>query len=330
MGRTNYILLSALVVTLSSATFAQTKPGSTSVPEDATVTSPRWNRHMNPTSQDSNSLAGIDQLVTQTVTAVPQARADAVVAKWTFRKADHDLTLASNFKQNDFRDSAEYDQAFGDFQIAYDEYEAARGNALAGLRKDDRYQAVESLRKNVSEQIADELEQKEPDAEKLVSLASLKLDSIAQFRQQERDILAADQNVVAARRQLVAAGKKLAKVERDFARTMRNDETLATLRKSREEARIVMLASAAYLDETRTARDIALRYAYVARGYDRYVPRVADCGYGYGYGNGFYGYGGVGYPVVVGSTTVPRLGTSGFVSTTNVPFHTNAAGGIIR
>ena len=37
----------------------------------------------------------------QTVTAVPQARADATVAKWTFRKLNHDLTLLSNFMLKD-------------------------------------------------------------------------------------------------------------------------------------------------------------------------------------------------------------------------------------
>jgi hypothetical protein len=297
MGHGRNILIAAVTVALSSIAFGQSKPANPSIPEDAQISSPRWTQGTQNQPCEQNSLSGPDQLVTQAVMAVPQAKADAVVAKWTFRRLTHDLSLLSNFMLRDFRDSEEYDQAYSEFQTAYDEYESARTKALAGIRGDDRYQAALSIRKNVGEQIADEHDQKEPDHEKLVSLAGLKLDTISTFREQERDTLAADQNVASARDRLIAAGKKLARMEKDFARTVRNDDALASIRKSREDARIAMLASGAYLDESRTARDIALRYAYVARGYDRYVPRLyGNYGYG-GYGYGGIGYGGIGYGI---------------------------------
>ena len=101
-------------------------------------------------------MAAVDGLVTQAVMAVPQAKADATVAKWTYRRVEHELTLLSNFMLRDFRDSPEYDQAFSDFQAAYDEYEATRSKALSGIYGDDKYQAALSMRKDVSEQIDDE------------------------------------------------------------------------------------------------------------------------------------------------------------------------------
>lgn len=298
MGLANYMLVSAVTVVLSSSAFAQSKPTNPSVPQDAQISSPRWSQGNQYGNQNSTAVA--DQLVAQTVTAVPQARADATVAKWTFRKLNHDLTLLSNFMLKDFRDSEEYDAAFTDFQNAYDDYEATRAKALASIRANEKYQAILSMRKNVSEQIADEHDQKEPDAERLVSLAGLKIDSISDFRERERDALAADTNVAAAKQKLVAAGKKLAKIEKTFAKTVRNDDKLTELRQSREDARIAMLASAAYLDESRTARDIALRYAYVARGYDRYIPRLSSYDNGYGYSGVYYGgtrYGGISTPI---------------------------------
>lgn len=297
MGFGRSILIAATVVATVSVAGAQSRPANPSLPDDAQVSSPRWAQ---PTaSNSSHSLSTVDGLVAQTVMAVPQAKADATVAKWTYRRIDRELSLLSNFMLRDFRDSPEYDQAFTAFQAAYDDYEAARAQALSGIRGADNYQAVVSMRKDVSEQIADEHSQKQPNGERLVSLAGLKVDAIAAFRDQERDALAADQNVAEARQRLIAAGKKLARMEKDFARTVRNDDALANLRKGREDARIAMLASGAYLNETRNARNIALRYAYVARGYDRYIPRLFG-DYNYSYGNGFR-YTGIGigttYPI---------------------------------
>lgn len=318
MGLGRLALVSAIVLT--SSAFAQTRPNDISVPGDVQVSSPRWS---NNEDMSGYAMAGVDNLVTKTVLGVPQAAADATVAKWTFRKANHDLHLASTFMQKDFKESEAYDQAFTEFQNTYDEYETLRVKALADLRADEKYRAAASLRDNVNDQIADEHSQKEPDSEKLISLAGLKVDSMASFRDQERDTLAADQNVVAARQRLIAAGKKLAKVERDFARQARNDGGLAELRRGREEARIAMLASATYLEEMKDARYIALRYAWRARYWDRYTPRLTDYSYGYGgYGYGYGGGYGVGYPAY-------RPGITR-VSTTSAPFHNNTAGGLLR
>lgn len=300
MGFGRAIMIAAAVLSTNLVAGAQSRPSNPSVPDDAQVSSPRWTQAAPAPSMNNNSsVAGVDSMVAQAVMAVPQAKADATVAKWTYRRIDHDLTLLSNFMLRDFRDSPEYDQAFSEFQAAYDDYEAARTKALAGLRGNEKYQAAMAIRKDVAEQIADEHGQKQPDSEKIISLAGLKIDAVSGFRDQERDTLAADQNVVNARQRLIAAGKKLARMEKDFARTVRNDDALATLRRNREEARVAMLASGAYLDEARTARDIALRYAYVARGYERYVPRLFG-DYSYGYGYRYNGIGGIGvnYPLV--------------------------------
>lgn len=319
MGLGKLVMIPAIALA-ASATSAQTQPDSTTAPGGVTVSSPRWN------APETNSypLAGVDNLVTQTVMGVAQARADATAAEWMFRKANQDLNLASTFLQKDFRESEEFDKAFTEFQTAYDEYEAARTKALAGLRGDEKYRAAASLRNNVSDQITDEHAQKQPDTEKLVSLAGLKIDSIASFRDQERDTLAADQNVVAARQRLITAGKNLAKVERDFARRARNDGGLAELRRAREEAKIAKLASAVYYAGLKDAQDIALRYAWRARYWDRYVPRLTDYNYGYGYGNYGYGYPGYGVRYPAYAPGVVR------VSTTSAPFHNNTAGGLLR
>lgn len=305
MGIGKTWLIAAATAALSSSVFAQSRPATATVPEDAQVSSPRWTQGtqtQNDQTANQNTLAGPDQLLAQAVMAVPQAKADATVAKWTFRRLNSDLNLLSNFMLRDFRDSPEYERAFAEYQDAYEDYEAARAQALANLRNDDRYQAALSLRKDVSEQIADEHGQKEPDGERLVALAGLKLNTITPFREQERDTLAADQNVSSARDRLINASRELARLEKNFVRTVRNDDALASLRRGREDARIAMLASSAYLNESRIARNIALRYAYVARGYDRYVPRLFgdyNYGYGYGYGHG-YRYKGVPFQFPIG------------------------------
>lgn len=303
-------VLSAAVGTLvAGVAYAQTNPSSK--PNDQAgsqagmqVQSPYWNGGM-PVAGGYGNTFYIQQpeygegLLEKTVLAVPGARADAVAAKWQYRRANSTLNSAADVLRHDFYDSDEYTNAMNDLKKAYRDLENARLDALKGLRTTAEYEAIESMRKNVNAQIADERDQDHPSLERLVALAELKMQSVAPVRAAERDMIENSQAVRDAKSRLVDAANKLAKLEKEFAHQVRDSIDLADARKAKEDARIAMLASSAFLEEARFARRIAVTYSFASRGlsvpgYNSYGYFNSPMGYGgysgYGYGYG-YGYG---------------------------------------
>lgn len=295
-------LWTAALVAATGATSSFAQTGPTSAPERPNVTSPYWNPSGDAPRGGMSSASQIQtndepsRLVAQTVTAVPQARAEAVASRWIYRQAEHDLNLATDNLSSDFRQSEEFVSANNELQAAYADYTNVREAALRSVRETDEYQAAQSLRSKLSSQIKDVAaatpEGQKPDLDRLHAMASLKIDYITPIRQVERDVLASSPAVAQARTRLQNAAREVARLERNFAREARDSVELADLRKAREQAKITSLAAAAYLVEARWARNIALDYAYYSRGIDRYIPRYTD-GYGYGYGGLGYGYGGL-------------------------------------
>ena len=300
------ILITAVLGLASAATAAETNPttaGATKPADRPQVSSPYWNTPQTAAS----TFTGADQMLMQTVQEVPKAKADAVVAKWTYRRLDHELTRTSNNLRSDFRASPEYSSAVAELQAAYDNYETARQNAVRSVQNTVDYQAVSELRKNVGDQIADEHAEHKPDLDRLVALAMLKVDYISPIRAVEREAIRNSAEVGRARDRLTSAARAVAKLEKDFAHDVRDSIELSDIRKAREDARIAMLASAAYLQESRFARAIAFRYAFNARRFDRYIPRLAGYPVGFGgYGHGPYGSGGFGFGY--GGRALPFVG----------------------
>lgn len=295
MKRKIGLIALAVVAATSLVAQAQTTPTGTRPTADRpSVTSPYWN----PPSGENGALtpAGIQtldepgRLVAQTITAVPQARADYVVAKWTYRRINRDLNRATNFLRDDFRTSDDYVKATDELNAAYAEYTAAREEAVRGVRATDDYRAAEELRQNLSEQITElaALPSEKRDVDQMAALAALKIDYITPMRTVEREMINASPAVANARTRLRNAAREVSRLEKDFARDVRDSITLSDLRRSREDARIASLSAYAYLDEARIARDAAYYYALVSRRAERLTPRLGNYGYGYG-GYGYYG-----------------------------------------
>lgn len=325
------------IIALAAATFAASfsvaaEPTTATKPatdEGTQLQSPYWNNGTVPAGNTyymEQPQYG-EGLMEKTVLAVPPARADAVAAKWQYRRANTKLNNSADMLRRDFNESDEYAGALSELKQAYRELENARFEALKGLRGTDEYAAIESLRKSVSGQIADERDQDEPSLERLVALAELKMQSIAPVRIAEQKTIENNTAVKDAKVKLIDASNKLAKLEREFAHDVRDSIELADARKAKEDARIAMLASAAFLDEARIARNIAIRYSYASRGLitvDRYSSTYGRnySGYGYGYGYGYnnygsyyggtaYGFGGLGGGGPVGVTGRTPIGTGG-------------------
>jgi hypothetical protein len=295
------VMAAAVAASVATMSWAQASSAPGSRP---TVTSPYWNDQ--PAGRNgSNVPNGVQtfdeptKLLSQTVQAVPQAAADLVVAKWTYNRVNGDLNRVTNFVRDDFRASEEYADASAEMSAAYAEYDAARQEAVRGIQSSDGYRAAMQLRGSVNEQIAnaapaDASEASQDDMARLAALASLKLDYITPLRTVERELIAASPRVAAARERLRKAARELERLEKTFARDVRDSIELSDLRKNRENARIAYLASWTYLQEARLARGIAYDYAVRSKVLDRYTPRLGGYG-GYG-GYGYNGIGGIGYP----------------------------------
>ena len=291
----------AAAIGFISSVGAQTGPTAGSRP---TVTSPYWDQ---PNRNGINTPDGVTtfdeptKLVSQTIQAVPQAHADYVVAQWTFTKLNNDLNTSTNHLRDDFHASDEYTNATNEFTSAYNDYAAARQDAVRGIQSTDDYRAAMDLRQRLTTQISNVAgsDPKKADTDRLAALAALKLEYITPVRTVERELIAASPRVASARDRLMKAGKEVARLEKTFARDVRDSIELADIRKNRASARIAYLASFTYLQEARFARNLSLVYATknFGDGYG-YGGGLADGGYGYGaggYGCGYgYGYGGYG------------------------------------
>ena len=319
-------ILSAAVTALAVSTVASaetvTKPSTASVGDQPQVVSPYWNQpRPDQASAQAQAAPQIpqdpDQILAVTMQVVPQAAADAVVARWTYRRVESDLIRVTNNLRADFRDSAEYAAAVEDLKAAHTAYDSARTTALRDIKATGDYQAAVALRSNVSKTIANEHDQEQPDAQRLVSLAEMKLSYIAPMRSAEREALDGSPEVHSARERLLTAAQRVARMEKEFTHDARDSIELANLRKMHEDAKIAMLASATYLDQAAINREVAYDYALYTRRLDRYAPRVADgCGYGGGYGGYGVGYTGFGTFGGIGSvvTSGPATGYTGYGS----------------
>ena len=262
---------------------AQPAAGAKPTTEGAQYHSPLWNRtpsganESGPPTQIPNTA---ERLVGATVLAYPAARANAVEANLQFRRLDSLLNTTTFAVRRDFLESDDYAKAINDLKAAQDAYDDARQAAIADLQGTDEYASTMALHQRVSEQIADEGEQAESDPQRLLALAEMKLNYVLPLRAVERERIENSREVRQARERLREAAIAVEQQERSFRRTARADGDLAALRSAREDARIAMRASQVFAREMRTARTIALNYAYYTRQVDYGIA-----GFGPSYGN---------------------------------------------
>ena len=276
---------------------APTQPGGPQGPDQPEVMSPYWqgdgqgNRGQG-SGQDSN-LPAAD------IRAVAPAHAAAVAAKWTYRRAERDLTRMFIDLDRAFEQSDDFTQAAQAERDAWDAFKQARTKALEALSNDPVYQANEKLRTQLTEQIKDLQASPTPDMERVVAMSSLKLDYGAPNRKMEQAALAQDDGVKNARQNYAQAAAKLRDLRQRHDREVASNQDVRAIQRNIEDLRIARLVTDAYFQSTLQARRIAVEYAYDYRGIDRYRPVYSPYGYG-GYGGGYGG--GFGYGTSIGGT----------------------------
>ncbi len=219
------------------------------------------------------------------IRAVPPARAAAVQTRWVHNQLLTDLNIATRMLSMDLESRPEYRKAVAEEAAAYEKMQAARANALSGLRQNEAYLAGEELRGQLTSQIRDLHDNPKPDEYRINAVAKLKLAYIADNRKLELDALARDSTYQDARLAYIATAKRVGELREANALTVAMDTDLISLRRSVAQSRIDKLVTHAYLNSAVRARNIALNYAAYDRGIDRYRP----------YGGGWYDLGGY-YP----------------------------------
>ncbi|MBC7784356.1 MAG: hypothetical protein H7144_11000 [Burkholderiales bacterium] len=240
------------------------------------VQSPYWN--------PSNS-GPLGDLPAADIRAVPPARAAAVQSKWTYFQLRSDLNNATRSAVLALESSADYKQARADQTAAWEAMSAARQTALSGLQTNAAYQAAESLRTQLTQQIQDLHQNPGIDSERIIAAAKVKLAYMSDNRKLETDALARDTSYQDARQRYIAASKRVHELNEANTLAIANDENLQSLRKSIAGARIAHLSTDAYLDSIIRARNIAVNYAEYYRDLDIYHGNVVTP---WGYGDSYY------------------------------------------
>ncbi len=251
--------------------------------ERVRASSPYWN---------GGSASNAADFPAADIRAVAPARATSVAARWTYNQLLVDLSNATRNVLNDLENRQEFRRALADERAAYDAMTESRRKALAPLAGNDSYIAAETLRRNLTEQIKDAHERPKPDAQQIEAMSRLKLSYVADNRKLEQDALERDSEYQSARSRYLNAARVVIEQRQAAAMMISKDDTLRDLRRQVAESRIARLASAAYLDSTVHARDIALNYAafYRRRAYLQTYGGYANGFYPIDYGSG-YGYG---------------------------------------
>jgi hypothetical protein len=237
------------------------------------------------------------------------ANANAATARAVYRRTESALHATVRAQVRDFESSPELREALAAEQRAYESLQEARRTALRDVTDDPKYQAMQDLRQNLSQRLADCRDSVSVGAttrlvttdesprcspEELLAIATLKMRVGSEARGMERDVLADNEQVKKARADLAAAGERVATLRADFDRKLRENGDLKAVRDALEDARIARVTAETYLHGASLAAKEALDFAYYLHRYDYYRYRSPYYNYyntyPYGYGAS-YGYG---------------------------------------
>lgn len=271
------------LATFTSHTGAQTQPSDGRGPDGGNSAG------MNGGSGYDN---GYSDYPSNEVNAVPPARANAVRARLEQELVQRNLHRWIDRTWDDFENSKEYLDATAAERKAQDDYNRERDRVLAKLKNDSNYRTLQSLVKDVSEQIErDRPRGKSGDYdanEHMLALATVKLGYSTQITAMESAALAADNGISDSRGKLTDAGNRSREMRRGFNRTVRREPEFLAARARLDEAQINRVVASAYLESVVNARSIALHYAYYVHRWDQYKYSTGTYNYPY-YGNGGYG-----------------------------------------
>ncbi|HMB95871.1 MAG TPA: hypothetical protein VKK61_07515 [Tepidisphaeraceae bacterium] len=215
--------------------------------------------------------------------ALPAARAQASAAAAELRRAESDLNNAVADVHRSF--SIQLRQGEADEREAYDALVSAREKAIAGLKQDDSYKALLSLR----QRLADQIEQRSATAPQgtLFALATVKLSYSITATAMEVAAIASDPHVTDARDRPLVAGQEVAKLNDQLDAATHNSQAVLAARKNLEDARIAAVASDSFYQEAAKVANVSMDYAYYLRNH----PYPEDVYSPYG------GYPQFGYPI---------------------------------
>ena len=247
-----------------------------------------------------------------------EANARAATARAMYRRVESALHAGVRAAVREFEESVELKEALAAEQRAYDALQDARRDALRDVVANPKYQAMQDLRDNLSQQIADRregvvapvpvprlvstTEPAEPRVSvtpspegKIAAIATVKLRVGTDARGMERDALAASDKVKQARAELATASAKVSTLRERFDRQLRDNPDMKRVREDLEDARIARVTAETYLRGADLAAEFALDFSYYLHrwDYNRY-NHYYDYGYGYGYPyyyrTNYYGY----------------------------------------
>jgi hypothetical protein len=257
------------------------------------------------------------------------AYTEAAAARAMFRRAESALAATVRLAYKAVESTPELRDAQAAEQKAYEGYLAARDEALKDVIASDKYKAMQDLRDNLAEQIADrkdavataferranerrpgerpsrvrlvstESAAAQAQQESVMAMATLKMRVASDARVMEREALASDDKVRQARQDWLAAGAKVAALRADNERKARDNQDIKKAAQAVEDARVARVTAESYFRGADLAAGEALDFSYWIHRYDyyrynRYYDLSPYASY-YGYGYPYYFRTGVGF-----------------------------------
>ena len=227
-----------------------------------------------------------------------EANARMVQARANYHRAQDALNQAINLMQYNFEHSPDLVDSQKMEQQAWEDYQAARTTALAPVKSDPNYQATAILKLDMGTRIQETRTAYDAHTpgnknaaqaydqtkmEKIVILATAKLDYAQVLTDMEVTALKADSKVADMRSKLMSAGAKVKSMREAFGLSVRNNAELAALRGKIDDARVALITAEAFRNGAVDAANSALDYAYYKN------RRSNNSSYGYEYGT-YTGY----------------------------------------
>lgn len=265
--------------------------------------------------RDAANDAGVADFPSGEVHDAVVANARAAAARVAFRRAESALAAAVRAARESFETSAELRDALAAERRAQDKVELARNEALRDVVGNAKYQAMQELRENLSQQILERrdsasqayehaarvrfasaktvVDPGQPDG--VVAMAELKMRVGSDARAMEREALLRADAVRTAQQELAAASAKVSALRAEFDRKVRQDPNLKQARESLEDSRAARVVAETYFNGANLAAGRALDFAYATHRYDYYrynhstdlYPYAPYYGYAYRGGYGF-------------------------------------------
>jgi len=301
-----WVLLAVLAT--SSAIFAQSRPmppdpydpHAAPMPQQPAASAPGQQPQqtappgdISTASLQSNYVGPYDFPATN-VNAIPPARAQQVVSRAVYSKAQQNLHTTVDNLYEDFNYSPQFQAALKDEAAAHDAYSAARDRALAKLLSNSEYMTYKKLAADLARKLEDLHQHPTKHRDEILATASVKLEYQRLISDMESAALADDAAVQSARSRLVDAGAVVADMRSTNKRAVRRDASFVAARNSMDNAKISFLGADAYYHSTVNVACVALDYAYWIHRYDpyNYYPWSQVAYNNYPYYGGYGGYGG--------------------------------------